>query len=262
MINLLVLTEQGLNANNAVELRKAGAELGIKGASKGKKADLIAAIMLLVDAAKAEARRPTKTAPVKMVKRPLSPETPGSYELVREEPVKTEAPAKPARKSVKCIDCGFRRMSKTVIGPDLCDVCLSYAEWENAHNDHGHGNKEFPVRDELTNDCPICHPELDKRYVRNGRSRAGMVIVARGTEVHKSATFKEHAEKAGWSVQITVTTTVVEEDGELHTAIASRGLDKIVLKWNGRAYDYPNSSATLKGKSRKVRNLKEALRLL
>src|SRR4051794_32990384 len=58
MINLLALTETGLNANTAVELRKAAAELGIKGASKGRKADLILAIMDLVyaaqDAKKAE----------------------------------------------------------------------------------------------------------------------------------------------------------------------------------------------------------------
>ena len=34
------------------------------------------------------------------------------------------------------------------------------------------------------------------------------------------------------------------------------------MKWNGSAYDYPNSSAEFGGKARKVRNLAEALRIL
>jgi hypothetical protein len=38
--------------------------------------------------------------------------------------------------------------------------------------------------------------------------------------------------------------------------------DSISLAWDGRAYDYPESSAVIGGKSRKIRNLKEALRVL
>lgn len=60
----------------------------------------------------------------------------------------------------KCTDCGTRPQDTTEIGPELCRVCLDYAEMENVHQDHGddHGD-EYP-----TETCPVCHPELDKRY--------------------------------------------------------------------------------------------------
>lgn len=179
MINLLNLTEQGLNANTAVELRKAGAELGIKGASKGKKADLIAAIMVLVDEAKAAEAIKAATAPV--------------------------------------------------------------------HNANAGDDSE------------------EAKKAR--RSRRGMVIVAKGTEIHKSQTFAEAAKAAGWSVMITRTADVVEEDGEefeveRYVAIASRNGSSVEASWIGKAWDYPNASAGIGGKVRKVRNLKEALRIL
>ena len=221
MIELTALTETGLNANTAVELRKAAAELGIKGASKGRKADLIAEIMKLVEAAKAEAAK--------------------------------QAEAKPVKKGT-CEDCGKRRISKLVVGPNLCDVCYDYAGWENTHQDGDTGPEDHES-------CPICHPELDKRYVvREGRSRAGMEIVARGTEVHKSETFKVAAEAAGWTVKIH--TETYEGGNTRHYADATKDGKAIQLAWDGRAYDYPASSARSGGKDRKVRNLKEALRLL
>ena len=246
MINLLNLTEQGLNANTAVELRKAGAELGIKGASKGKKADLIAAIMAMVEQAKeAEAAKQAASAPKKGI----------------------------------CEDCG-RKVGKSG-HPTLCEVCLDYAGWENTHSDMGHeGLKnggadadEFGGADALAEAvesmtlCPVCHPELDPRTAKKaGRSRAGMVIVAKGSEVHKSDTFKAAAESAGWTVTILVETYELADDAEgkgtRHYATATRGDNSISLAWDGRAYDYPASSAHLNGKDRKVRNLKEALRLL
>ena len=224
MIELTALTETGLNANTAVELRKAAAELGIKGASKGRKADLIAEIMKLVEAAKAEAAK--------------------------------QAEVKPVKKGT-CEDCGKRRISKLVVGPNLCDVCYDYAGWENTHQDGDTGPEDHES-------CPICHPELDKRYVvREGRSRAGMEIVARGTEVHKAETFRVAAEAAGWTVKIMDTFAETEGDGPIrYYADAHRGNDAIQLAWEGRAYDYPSSSARIGGKDRKVRNLKEALRLL
>lgn len=101
-----------------------------------------------------------------------------------------------------------------------------------------------------------------------GKSRAGMVIIAKGSEFHKSATFKAAAEAEGWDVTITVTLdeeNVDEETGEpieKHTAVATRDGDEITLVWNGKAYDYPASGAVLDGKARKVRNMKEGLRFL
>jgi hypothetical protein len=97
-----------------------------------------------------------------------------------------------------------------------------------------------------------------KRPARIGRSRAGMTIIARGTEIHKSATFKEAAEAAGWKM---IGPHHIE-DNNTYVATAVKGQDKIELVWNGRAYDYAASSARLAGKARKIRNLKEALRSL
>jgi rubrerythrin len=245
MIELTALTETGLNLNSAVELRKTAAELGIKGASKGRKADLIAAIMELVDTAKAE--------------KELEEEAKAAQEALAEE-----VPA-PARKKGICIDCGKRRISKYILGPELCDICYDYGGWENTHSDENHEAVLDSTSEETENmkECPVCHSELDKRYVfKAGRSRAGMVIVAKGTEVHKSATFKTAAEAAGWTVKVMDTFEAVEGNEARYVAIATRGNDTIELSWNGRAYDYPNSGATIKGKARKVRNLKEALRIL
>lgn len=99
------------------------------------------------------------------------------------------------------------------------------------------------------------------------RSRRGMVIVAKGTEVHKSQTFKQVAERAGWTVTIDVTARMVEEDGEFYeiecyTATAEQKGSIVVGSWVGRAWDYAGASAGVGGKARKVRNLKEALRIL
>lgn len=223
MIELLNLTEEGLNANTAVELRKAGAELGIKGAAKGRKADLIAAIMVLVNEAKAAAK------PV---------ETPKG----------------------KCTDCGRKEGFR---GSQLCDECREYAEWENTHSDHGHDDG----KGEYAEQCPVCRPELDPRTARKtGRSRAGMVILAKGTEVHKSNLFAKEAEAKGWTVTTMSETYELPEgttgEGTRWFATATRGEESISLAWDGRAYDYHASSAVLAGKPRKIRNLKEALRLI
>lgn len=62
----------------------------------------------------------------------------------------------------KCTDCGFRPQDATMIGSELCGVCLHYAGMENVHQDHGDDHDaEYP-----TATCPVCHPELDTRYVR------------------------------------------------------------------------------------------------
>ena len=241
MIELTALTETGLNANTAVELRKAAAELGIKGASKGRKADLIAEIMKLVEAAKEAAQ-------------------------VAELQKIAKAPIKKTTGKGTCEDCS-RKVNKK-IHPDLCPVCYDYAGWENTHNDAGHealADSMDSAEAEETTDCPVCHPELDRRKVKaTGRSRAGMVIVAKGTEVHKSETFRVAAEAAGWRVSIHVEdySDGSEEGATRHYADAHRDGEAIQLAWDGRAYDYPSSSARIGGKDRKVRNLKEALRLL
>lgn len=222
-----------LEGMGAVELRKLGATMGIKGASKGRKADLVAAIAAIRIA---------------------------EVEALAAKLAEQDAAAKPVRKGYCTDGCG-RRISREVRGIELCTPCYDYASWENQHGDDNHDDGD--VTDEQ---CPVCHPELDPRTpVQSRRSRAGMVIVAKGSEVHKSETFKVAAEAAGWTVSILGSVNLGQdgEEQERWVAVATKANgDNIELAWNGRAYDYPSSSARLGGKTRKVRNLKEALRLI
>lgn len=173
MITVTDLITMDLTSLTAVELRKLGGELKIKGASKGKRADLLTAIGAIQDEQRALVEAPAP-----------------AVELTDEEAAK-----------------------------------------------------------------------------KSRRSRRGMVIVAKGTEVHKSQTFKKAAEAAGWTVTIDVTARMVEEDGEFfeiecYTATAEQKGAIVVGSWVGRAWDYAGAYAGVGGKARKVRNLKEATRLL
>jgi hypothetical protein len=237
-----------LNAT-AVQLRKIGAEAGIKGASKGRKEDLLTALFAIAKTQR-EAAESAKA---------------------------TEAP------KGMCIVCGVRKGMNAAtrrtqgLSKDFSDQCLPcYNEggWENTHSDAGHAALNLAA---LTEEqaaevygCWICYPELNeaKKAPRAGRSRAGMVIVAKGTEVHKSETFRKAAEAAGWNVTVQRETYELPEgttgEGTRYYATAAKpGTDDAIsLAWDGRAYDYPSSDAVINGKGRKVRNLKEALRLL
>jgi hypothetical protein len=62
-----------------------------------------------------------------------------------------------------CTDCHLRPIDRSVIGPELCTVCLDYADWENMHQDGSDGTDPNDVSHD---NCPICHPELDTRYTK------------------------------------------------------------------------------------------------
>lgn len=222
-----------LDSMGTVALRKLAAQAGIKGQSSARGAF------------------------IRDILRPIQ------NDQIAAEAAKSTPAAVKASKG-KCTECGRKEDFRA---SELCKECREYGEWENAHADEGHGDQEFPVRDELTDACQVCHPELDGRKARRaGRSRVGMVIIAKGTEMHKSMTFKKAAEAAGWIVDLTREFYELGEDatgeGTRHYATAIKGENSISLAWDGRAYDYPASSARIGGKDRKVRNLKEALRLL
>jgi hypothetical protein len=226
-----------LESMTAVELRKLGATMGIKGASKGKKADLVKAI---ADMRIAEAEA-----------------------LAAAEAAK----ATPAPKKGKCTECG-RKLKANEFG-ELCEADRTYGEWENTHGDEGHEALLDSTSEQIESqtDCPVCHPELDARKARKtGRSRAGMVIVAKGTEIHKSETFRAAAVALGYQVEIEYTETdELDEDGEAiirHHAVATKAGTVVEGSWIGKAWDYANAGAGIGGKARKVRNLKEALRIL
>lgn len=241
---------------NVQDLRKAYSAQGIKGFSSANRAAFNANIEESWVLAIIEDQYRTRQAAAENAERDYQNQDMTEVEAHKAEVVK-------AAKNGTCEDCG-RKVGDSG-HPTLCPPCFDYAGWENTHNDNAHeGNSAASEQAEIA-ECPVCHPELDLRTAKKaGRSRAGMVIVAKGTEVHKSNTFKEAAEAAGWTVTIlgSVTTDEDGEEIERFVAVAKRGEDNIELAWNGRAYDYPGSSASLKGKGRKVRNLKEALRLL
>lgn len=234
---------------NVQDLRKIFSAQGIKGFGSANRATFTAAI----DAAHAEA-----------------------LELNAAMAPVVEAPAKP-KKGI-CNVCDKRRASKNSNG--MCEPCYEEGGWENTHDDANHAEIaeiiEHAGHDQLNESdkaevvnmaaCWICHPELNRAQqpLRGGRSRAGMVIIAKGSEIHKSETFRAAAQAAGWSVNVLGSVNIAEdgEEQERFVAVAKKGDDKIELAWNGRAYDYPTSGATFGGKARKVRNLKEALRLL
>jgi hypothetical protein len=241
---------------NVTDLRKAFSAQGIKGFSSANRAAFNAAI----EAAEIEAyTEDAARAPKPVVAVTVAPKS----------------------KNL-CIVCGERRgmsaakRNEMGIGRDFgnqCFPCYEEAGWENAHSDSNHAAiLEVPdalrTQEDLSeiNGCWICFPELNqaKRPARSGRSRAGMVIVAKGTELHKSETFRLAAEAAGWSVNVLGYVNLAEdgEEQERYVATATKGGDTIELAWNGRAYDYASSSMTKARKARKVRNLKEALRLI
>lgn len=184
---------------------------------------------------------------------------------ITEELERRAAAEKAAAKAGKlCSICGKRRPTSKN-GKDFrdqCDPCHIEAGWENAHSDANHAailavdpaDRTAEQGHEIAG-CWICFPELNRaqREPAAGRSRAGQVIHAKGD---KPGVFQEAAETAGYVAK--------REDSETGrtTVTATRGDDSITMVWNGKAYDYPNSSATLGGKARKVRNLAEALRLL
>lgn len=68
--------------------------------------------------------------------------------------------------TTRCTDCQIRPIDRSVNGPELCTMCLNYADIEVshfdneddvAHSDHG-----------LTADnCPVCNTEIgNKRYTK------------------------------------------------------------------------------------------------
>lgn len=116
-----------LSSLTAVELRKLAAKHGIKGAAKGRKADLIPAIV-----AKIQEELPALP----------------TEEVVKEN--KRRATAK------KCEVCGVAKIDRKTQGKDstMCTGCFDQAGLENEHADGGH--EDAPVQG-----CPDCatHPD-------------------------------------------------------------------------------------------------------
>jgi hypothetical protein len=168
-----------LTTLTAVELRKLAAKHGIKGAAKGRKADLIPAIV-----AKIQEELPTLT---------------------------TETPkAKPAKKAAKCADCGVKNVDKKTQGSDstLCRDCFDAAGLENEHSDGFHtdapvyGCPDCPK----TEDAPaetfvLSHPKASK--FANSAAAAGWTVnvTSHGLENGKPS-FTVEATKDGQRIEL------------------------------------------------------------
>jgi hypothetical protein len=62
-----------------------------------------------------------------------------------------------------CTDCKRRPQDMTTVGPELCEVCLEYADHEIMHMDHDDPHTP-DVAWTTADKCMICTPELDTRY--------------------------------------------------------------------------------------------------
>lgn len=226
-IDLTAMTLTEIENLGAVALRKFAAELGVKGASRGKKADLLDAIVPMWEAAR-EAAKPAKPAKAPKVRkiRFTQDEMAGEenshsdqgHDAIAETPV-GEYPTKwtvPAKK-------------------DLAKELAYVAE----------------IR-EAMKACPICHPEIVANSAHSGSSRAGMVI-----NVPLRADGRTKAVKVSEKLVATNDVKIRRFKGaEILTATLPGGELKLVWDAQGR-YQYGES--TFNG--RKVRNVAEALRL-
>lgn len=175
---------------------------------------------------------------------------------------------------------------------DMCIPCYEEGSWENTHSDNAHDDiaaDNFPF--EATTfalnegsgteeerraayeayiasekaamaDCWICHPELNQASAdytpRNGTSREGMTIHARGTGDDKAALVIEAVKAIGGTARAVRAGKGKKDAGEL-TLTAKIGESTLTLKWDASGrYMYGPSVFN----SKKVRNVSEALRII
>lgn len=159
------------------------------------------------------------------------------------------------------------------VGFPYCEPCLIEADWENVHSDDAHesyANGDWApekLEDGLSlqaemKDCWICHPELNqaaKDYqTRNGSSRKGIIMI-----VPIRATGQEKAKVVADRLADRFATRISTRKGITTLTLEHAGEVGFKLRWDGQGrYLYTESIATVNGKSRKVRNVSEALRLV
>jgi hypothetical protein len=229
--------EADLLAKTAVELRKIGASLEIPGAAKGRKTDLVIAIAAKYAQAEIDRQKAAKATPAK-------------------------------RQSKRCMEIGCQRpASKDSPEGQLCTPCLTKAEWENTHSDYGHDAEASETTDshddaqnKRLNGCWVCFPELDESAAdytpRTGTARSGMVLNTKNgqTGEEKAATVAEALKHLNLATHV--------EKGRVILAGDDGGNFTFELVWDRRGrYQYGPSIFTVAGKTRKVRNVAEMLRL-
>lgn len=228
------LTVIDFDATTAVEIRKLAAEYGVKGASRGKKADLVAALAPFVaeqrkakEAPKAAKKDKTEKAP-KVRKIRFSQD-----ELAMEENGHSDQ----GHEAIAATPVGeFPAAWGTPAKKDLAKDLAYIAEIRKAMET-----------------CPVCHPEIVANTAHSGSSRAGMVInVPLRADGRTKATVV--AEKLD-ALKIEAKVRRFKGDEILTAKIGDSEL-KLVWDAQGR-YVYAFSAFN----GRKVRNVSEALRL-
>jgi len=269
-MNILDITDELLSASTTVALRKLARELGIKGMSSARGGDLRTAIK---QARTAEQQR----LDAEQAERDLAEQDTTERDEHMNAVEAEAAPSKPKSSPKMCNVCGKRRpytggagTEKAPHGSGMCNYCAEEGGWENAHSDRSHdairaevkGNGDLSEQDraeyeQFMADCWICHPEKNlatrERNSATGVNRQGQVVVAKGDKIK---VFKEAAEAAGYQVAHDDTSYGYD------TLTASNGTKVIEIVWFNSAYLYGPSFIEQGGKRRKVRNLKEALRLI
>ena len=222
-----------------VDLRKLAGSMGIKGQSSARKEQLI----------------PIITAAIEF-----------DHEVALRENAERapKAPAKP--KGKRCEICGIRPIgspNKNSYGDraqakamGYCTPCLTEAEWDNVHSDDDHENLT-----EKVDGCWTCYPEANEAnadYVApKGVSRVGQKL-----HVSLRATGETKADET--IAQLPVGTWTEMKTTERGTFLIIKLAEKtMTLGWDAAGrYSYAASTvAKIGGKSRKVRNVSEALRI-
>lgn len=264
-----------VTAMTVAELRDLARERGLSTTTKlTRKAELIAAIEAMA----------AKAAPAKAAPAPV-------------------APVAPVAKN-RCTVCGIRPIGGGVGDEDkatlrslkMCNPCATEGSWENTHSDASHETidaltvkgstfktkaalEEWRAQERnVMERCWICHPELNAastEYVsREGTSREGMTVHARGGITGKVACLQEAGKAAGGTVEITEQTTGKGKDkAVIWTTLVWRSAIGAELKvvWDDRGrFQYGPSVATgrisedtpAKDAPRKIRNVAEALRFI
>jgi hypothetical protein len=188
-------------------------------------------------------------------------------------------------KSTRCSICEKRPVgNEAKMGghADYCNACFEEASWENTHTDQGHetcptleeindpsaewtseNDKQdaLDVRAEMA-DCWICNPELNeaqKEYrERQGSSRVGMTIHVsiRAAGVTKA---EETAAQLDESYEAKISKPT-KRNGQTTKLTFVSTIQTFILSWDARGR-FVTGSVTENGKTRKVRNVSEALRL-
>jgi hypothetical protein len=137
-----------------------------------------------------------------------------------------------------------------------CLPCFDEAGWENSHAD-GHSESS------KVEGCWICYPELNKaqrEYTpREGTSRAGMVInvTIRAAGVDKA---NEVLAKLDESYETTKITKPSKRNAQITKLAFASTVQAFELRWDDRGR-FIGGTVTEDGRSKKIRNVAEALRL-